>query len=136
MTDPAARPGISGTSAGTPRAPQDQDLTEDLTPATLTGTSAKPGEPVDPKSKSGAEVLKRKKGTKPLNRLRHTLTVIVIVAIFLLALILMLLVAFNKEPETQAALREVGTLILPPMLTLAGTSFAWFFAKKGKDEGD
>ena len=136
---------MSGTDDPEPdEAPQvdDSDFVENRVPGTLSGkpadntrvalgSSLQPAAPDIPIRRG--RVLNPKRHTRALNSLRHELTVIVIVIIFLLALALMLLVAFIKEPETQAAIREIGTLVFPPLVTLAGTSFAWFFATKDRE---
>jgi len=67
-----------------------------------------------------------------LNNQRHNLAshllwgLLVISAGLIVAVILV-------PSDRQADLREMATLIFPTLVTLAGTSFAWFYATRNRD---
>lgn len=94
---------------------------EDKPPSSLEGAKPEPARsssPVVPKSWS-----------------RHQLARGLLILLAALGLALIVAVALAPE-RNQGDLRELAAILYPPLVTLAGTSFAFFYGSSRRDEKD
>lgn len=109
----------------------DGDLTEEAPPAPLDTPGQGPARELPPPDRRFISVKK----SRPLDHLRHSLARMLIVVLALIALSLIAAATFGPS-ESKEAVQAIATLVFPSLVTLAGTSFAWFYAQERKKKDD
>lgn len=115
--------GAGGDSTSTP-----DDLTEDVAPSP--GTEATGVSSSTVPTPYGLGVVQRRKKARTVDDHRFLLALITLVTVGAVGL-LTIGAALRVSGETYERLKDIAPIIYGPLTTLAGTSFAWFYATRG-----
>ena len=83
--------------------------------------------------KGTSPVVSKRRRLGDLNNHRMRLANQLLWILGIIAVLLIFCVTFGPS-RNESDIREVAAIIFPPLLTLAGTSFAWFYATRDRDD--